>query len=378
MRLLAIAGDVQALIADIRLVTPLRALCAARGWSLLLRNFHDCRRADLAAADVLVVQRGATAGVLRLQRAMRRGGGAVVCEIDDLLTEIAPHISNRAAVLARLPLLRACLAESDLLSVSTARLGAMLRETMPALPAAVVVPNHAPPPSDTPLPAQAASPVTLLFASTEHLDTGFVLPALSALQRERGDAAQIVVVGPPGAAFEAAGLVVRREPVRPRADFLALARGLPSPVGVIPLEATRFAAGKSAIKWFDYAELGLPTLASAVPPYVDVVDDGVTGWLVPNTAADWQRALQAAIDDATARTRIAVTARQAVRERHGPDRTVAAWGEAIEQALQARAAARLPPLGAADRLAGWRDDVLAGLRALNRARLARRAARKST
>ena len=43
-----------------------------------------------------------------------------------------------------------------------------------------------------------------------------------------------------------------------RAAFLELARGLRNAVAVIPLEASRFAACKSAIKWFDYAEAGIP------------------------------------------------------------------------------------------------------------------------
>ena len=371
MRLLAIAGDVQALIADIRLATPLRALCAARGWTLVLRSFHDCRRADLAAADVLVVQRGAGADVLRLQRAMRRRGGAVVYEIDDLLTEIAPHISNQAAVQARLPWLRACMAESDALSVSTARLDAMLRDTQPDLPAAVVVPNHAPPLPDSALLASDAGPgpVTLLLASTEQLAADFTLPALRAVQ---GPGVQLVVVGPPAAAFAAAGLQVRAEPVRSRADFLALARSLPGVLAVIPLEASRFAAGKSAIKWFDYAAIGVPTLASAVPPYADVIDDGVTGWLVPNTPEAWLQALRRAIGDAEARARIAAAAQRQVRALHGLDHTVQAWGDVLALAVQRRAAVQLPPEGLGERLAGWRDDLLSGLRGLNRARLARR------
>lgn len=372
MKLLAIAGDIQALIADIRLVTPLRTLCAQQGWSLALRSFHDCRRADLAAADVLVVQRAASARAWRLQRAMRQRGGAVVYDIDDLLTEIAPHISNHAAVQAQQAWLRRCLSESDVVSVSTGRLGQLLADTV-ALPATQVVPNHAPPGDAQPLPAQTPGRVTLLLASSDQLDTDFIFPALRALQ---GPDVQLVVVGPPGAAFEAAGLDVRREPLRPRADFLALARSLPNPLAVIPLEDSRFAAGKSAIKWFDYAEIGVPTLASRHSPYLEVIDDGRTGWLVANDAAAWLRALRAAIADPVARMRVAVAARRAVRERHGLARTVDAWQQAVALALQQRAGARLPAPTLHERLqmalGGWVEDGVARLRALNRARLAQR------
>ena len=83
MKLLAVAGDITSLIAGIRLVTPLQALVALHGGSLVLRSLHDCTQADLAAADVLVLQRGASARAWRLQQAMRLRGGAVVAEIDD-------------------------------------------------------------------------------------------------------------------------------------------------------------------------------------------------------------------------------------------------------------------------------------------------------
>lgn len=374
MRLLAASADIGSVIAEVRLVTPLRALCEQQGWSLALRSFHDCLQADLAAADVLVVQRGVSARAWRLQRAMRRRGAAVVYDIDDLLTEIAPHISNAAALKARQAVLRRCLAESDVVTVATARLGALLAETAP-LPAVHVVPNHALPPAaqHLPMPDQGPGPVTLLLASTEYLDTDFIFPALRALQ---GAGVQIVVVGPPGAAFEAAGVSVRREAMRPRADFLALARSLPNPVAVIPLEDSRFASGKSAIKWFDYAQIGVPTLASRHSPYVEVIDDGHTGWLVDNHPAAWQQALRAVMADPAERSRVAAAARAVVQQRHALGHTVAAWQQAVELALEQRARTNLAPPTLHERLlsvsARWLEGSVTRLRALNRARLARR------
>ena len=370
MRLLALAGDIDALIAQIRLVTPLTALARERGWSLTLRSFHDCTRADLAACEVLVVQRGASARVLRLQQIARQRGAAVVYEIDDLLTEIAPHISNQAAVRRQQALLRRCMAHADAITVSTARLGREL-----ALPDALEVPNHALALGELALPAAVAGqPVTLLFASSDRLAAEFIYPVLRVLQGVR-----VVVIGPPGAAFEAAGIEVQRQPLMPRERFVAFARGLCNPLAVIPLEDSRFAACKSAVKWFDYAEAGIPTLCSAVSPYAQVIDDRVTGWLVANESAAWAAALQAAVNDGQGRARVAVAARATVRERHTLAHTVAAWQRAIETALTRRASAPLPA-------PGWRwqlHDALdrrfeaawLGLRAFNRARLARRSRR---
>lgn len=374
MRLLALAGEITALVAQIRVVTPLQALCGQKGWTLVLRSFHDCTRADLAGADVLVVQRGLDPRAWRLQRWMRQRGGAVVYDIDDLLTELPAHISNRAAVAGQLQWLRRCLEESDALAVSTERLHRMLAETL-VLPPAVVVPNHALPPDGRALPAQGEGPVTLLFASTENVAVQAIFPALLALQREQ-PALQIAVVGPPGAAFEAAGLRVQRQPLMPREAFLDFARCLPNPVGVVPLESSRFAAGKSAVKWLYYAGIGVPTLCSAVSPYAEVVDAGRTGWLVNNTAEAWQSALRAVMADAPTRLRVAEAARRQVVAHHGLHLTLAAWQRVLDLAVQQRRARPLPPPGVTehvqDLLALMSEASLGRLRAFNRARLAQR------
>ena len=368
-RILALAGDVSALIADIRLRTPLQALTAETGWSLKLRSFHECRRSDVAAADVMAVQRGASARAWRLQQAMRLRGGAVIYEVDDLITDLPPHVSNQQAMHGCRDWVRRCLAMADAVTVSTRRLGDEL-----GLPQALLVPNHAWPASDVPLPTfDPGQPVTLLIASMECMASHFIHPALLALQ---GPGLDIVVMGPPGAAFEAAGIRVQRHSLMPRADFMTLARNLPNAVAVIPLESSRFAACKSAIKWFEYAELGVPVLCSDVSPYREVVQHDQTGWLVPNTAADWQAALQNAIDNPPARRALAISARERVRQHHTLAQTATAWQVAVQHALAARQAAGplSPTLSwrVSDAMGGAVDELTCQLRERNRARLARR------
>ena len=367
MRLLALAGDIGAVIAQIRLVTPLTALCEQQGWTLVLRSFHDCSRHDLGRAGVLVVQRASSARVLRLEQRMRWLGGAVVYDIDDLLTDVSPHISIRAAAQWRASVLRQCMDEADVVTVSTARLGRELGLQQP-----IEVPNGAWPLPEQPLPAlQPEQPVHLLFASSEHLATDFIYPAVRALKEVR-----VVVVGPPAAAFQRAGIAVQAEPLLPRDQFVALARSLPNVLAVIPLEDSRFAACKSAVKWFDYAAAGVPALCSAVSPYAEVVQDGVSGGLVVNTPQAWQAALQQAVDDPQWRQRVAAAAREQVRRQHALQQTVDAWHRAVQTAVQRRAAAARPAPGAAwhvrQALEAAFESAALRLRALNRARLARR------
>ena len=369
MKVLAVAGDITSLIAGIRLVTPLQAWAQAHGGSLLLRSLHDCTAAHMAAADVLVLQRGASRRAWRLQQAMRLRGGAVVAEFDDLLTELPAHISNRAAVQAQRPWVLRCLATADVVTVSTARLGCELGVAAPC-----VVPNHAWGLGDAPLPAaRPGQPVSLLLAGMDQLACPWLLPALCAVQ---GPGVQIVVIGPAAAALAAAGLNVQAHALLPRAQFIELARSLPNPLAVIPLEDSRFAACKSAIKWFEYSEAGIPVLCSDVSPYRDVVEPDRTGGLVANDPIAWELALRAAVADAGWRQRVACAARTAVRERHTLAHTVAAWQAALAEAMQRRARSPAPVLTLAWRLqAAWSaaiEPAALRLRALNRARLARR------
>ena len=73
MKLLAVAGDIRATIAGIRLVQPLQALAAAAGGhELRLRSLHECTPADLAWADALILQRPITSAPGACRRACRR------------------------------------------------------------------------------------------------------------------------------------------------------------------------------------------------------------------------------------------------------------------------------------------------------------------
>ena len=384
MRLLAVAGEIDGLHAGIRLCRPLQALCDAAGWPLTLRSLHELRRSDLAAHDVLVVRCSLSKRAWRLQRAARQRGLPVVYEIDDLLTDPPRHISNQAALLARQFALRRCLVEADVLAVSTARLGWELLSDLGAapvgmvrLPQPVVVPNCSLPLAHDSWPAAAGlGPVSLLFASSERLDCDFVYPALRRLLAEHGADMQLVVVGPPVVDFRAAGLAVQGHDLMPRAEFLALARSLSRPLAVIPLEQTRFAACKSAIKWFDYAEIGVPVLCSAVSPYVEVVEDGVTGRLVANDSAAWLAALQQAVGDDAWRASAAEAACGVVRKRHTLTQTVAAWHQALALAQAHRTANPLPVPGLGwqlrEAVAGAVEGFALRMRQINRARLARR------
>ena len=370
------------MIADIRLRTPLQRLCARNDWGLQLRNLHDCTPGDLADADVLIVQRGLSRRAWRWMRRMRLRGGAVLYDIDYLLTALPTHVSNHAAVQARQADLRLCLAEADVVTVSTERLGHALQ-----VPRWHLVPNGAldlktdmtvePPPASS---AGATAPVSLVFASLDNLAAGVVFPALHVLQAQLPGAFQLVVVGPAAAAFKAAGLQVQAVDLLPRVDFVRFVCGLAQPLAVIPLEDSLFASCKSAIKWMDYGAAGIASLCSAVSPYADVVQHQVTGALVPNNEIAWQTAMAEAVSDAAWRREVGAAAQRAVRAGHSLDQTVDAWQAAVQLARQHSRQSPLEVPGLLWRLQEAADAAAGGmmqrLRLFNRGRLARRKAQR--
>lgn len=357
MRVLAVAGDIGATIAAVRLVTPLQAWAESGSHELRLRSLHETAAADLEWADVMVLQRATTQRAWQLLQRMQASGGAVLHEIDDLLTQMPAQLLQQQAVAQGLPWLRRSLGQADLVTVSTARLGAALQAEVASW---CEVPNYALPQPAPPVHELQAPPV-LCLASSDRVPVAALAEAL------RGQGWRVLAVGPVGEDLARAGVVVERRAPMPRAEFLALLRGQSHPVGLIPLGDTPFDACKSAVKWFDFALAGLPTIAARRPPYCDVIEHGRTGWLVDDTPAAWRTALARLRDEPGLFGGIATQARVEVEQRHALAITVQAWDAALAQ-VQPRP--RRPALHGPAR---WLEAALIGLRRVNRARLARRA-----
>jgi hypothetical protein len=373
MHVLAVADRIESTIAAIRIVEPLRALAAAGTIELHAASLLDVEPRRLAEADVLVLQRPSNPRALALLAAMQRGGGRVIVEIDDLLTEPPPHLADHARALERVPHVRRALEAADLVTVSTPRLGQALATLAPRVH---VVPNAA---AAEALAAAGSArhtpgaPLHLVLAGSDRVAVPIVARALQSLLHESAGAVKLVGIASAADDLRAAGLPHQALTAMPRAAFVATVAAIDNAVALIPLGETRFDACKSAIKWFDYAALGIPVLCSDVPPYADVIVDGVDGRLLPNDADAWLAALRELRAEPGAAWRLAQQAARTVASRHTPAHTTAAWADAL--------ALLGPRRHPAPSLPWWQtawSDVLRRLQRANRARLARRGARRQT
>lgn len=86
-------------------------------------------------------------------------------------------------------------------------------------------------------------------------------------------------------------------------------------IGIAPLRDTSFNRCKSSIKFYEHAALGIPTVASNIPPYSDDIKDGENGYLA-STPAEWIEKLSRLIEDPIERARMGGEAKRYVeRER---------------------------------------------------------------
>jgi hypothetical protein len=106
-------------------------------------------------------------------------------------------------------------------------------------------------------------------------------------------------------------------------------------IGIAPLANTPFSQARSAIKVLEYAALGIPSVASPLPEYIEVAKEGLCKiahlpdeWVLFISAAPWSG------------TPSANHLREIVRERHTTDTTITTWIDAWELA-QANALRRL-------------------------------------
>jgi glycosyltransferase involved in cell wall biosynthesis len=86
-------------------------------------------------------------------------------------------------------------------------------------------------------------------------------------------------------------------------------------INLAPLElGNPFCEGKSELKFFEAALVGVPTVASATETFRDTIEDGVSGFLVRDTA-EWRRAVELLIASESRRRAIGEAARAAAQVR---------------------------------------------------------------
>ena len=261
-----------------RVIFPLDAL-RDQGWDV--GYAAGTPPPDALSADIMVGQRFDKPEVLGAWRRLR-ARHKLVYEIDDNVFDVDPlnYSAYRNFQLeGKREAVRHCAQVADLVTVTTEPLAQIMREFNPN----VRVLNNAVPARllEMERPRKEALTVGWTGGCSHARDIAeAAAPLRRFMERDRKDAHLHFI-----------GTDYRRTVTYARARYSSWEidpwdywAKIDFDIGLAPLAGTGFNDCKSHVKALEYAALGIPVIASDAPPYRDFVIDGVTGFLVRNSA----------------------------------------------------------------------------------------------
>jgi glycosyltransferase involved in cell wall biosynthesis len=339
LRVLCLLPIVDWSLGNIRLRHPLDKWQQLHGGIIRVRPVYDFQPEDVGWADVVILQREADPSTLGLIDRLQKLRKKIVFDIDDLLTDVPSFLSVYHHCLKIRPYLEQTLRMVDGITVPTRR----LKEKMEVYnPHVYLVPNCAEMQYGTAKHyATDENLITLVVASSDTVRVDFLVPALQSLMADAELRLRLIGIGPPGRYLADRGLPVACLENMPYDQFRLFLASLDNAIGLIALDNSVFSACKSAIKFVDYSLAGIPSVCSAVPPYSDVLEHGVTGILVADDQHAWHEAVKRLALAATERERLVLAAQRYCCEHLSLTHAAAAWHDVLTT-VQAGQGASLP------------------------------------
>lgn len=103
-------------------------------------------------------------------------------------------------------------------------------------------------------------------------------------------------------------------------------------IGIMPLPDEPWERGKCGLKLLQYMACGLPVVASPVGANLDIVQQGVNGFLAA-TDKDWFLALETLIQNPALRARMGLAGRERVEQHYSLDVTAPRFASLLELAV---------------------------------------------
>ncbi|MFZ2538577.1 MAG: methyltransferase domain-containing protein, partial [Oscillospiraceae bacterium] len=325
IKVLGVAADIKSSHAEVRMIVPLQAWAAECHGQVNFMSIQDCDEESIAWADIVVIQRHIDLNTIRVLGIATRLGKKIIYETDDYLLELPDHLSHHKAGLAgHFEHIDYVLPQVDCITATTKRLAKQFERFSRPI---AIIPNCSINDNLNPVDGiqWKSGRATLIIASTDTVLVDFILPAISALINRIDIDVKVVVIGPPGDAFERAGIPFERVPNMPYLEFKKFIRTVDNPIGVIPLDDSLFSSCKTAIKYFDYSMAGIPVACSNVPPYSDVITSEVNGILCKNDTLSWTGGIERLVQSSNFRLKIANQARSFVESEYSAHIAVKNW-----------------------------------------------------
>jgi len=336
IKVLGFASDVTSSHADVRLITPLKAWESLGEGEVKFSNMADCPEELIEWADIIVIQRHVDLHTLRVLKLSTKHNKKIIYETDDFLLQLPDHLAHhRVGLLSYREHLEFLLPQVDCITATTKRLANEFKlYNRPT----VVIPNCT---IDDSLPAVSqdnweTGKATLIVASTDTVLVDFILPAIKEVLNRKDIQVNVVVIGPPGNVFDEHGISCTRVPNMSYIDFKKFIRTIDNPIGIIPLDESLFSSCKTAVKYFDYTMAGIPVICSNVPPYSDVIQNGVNGLLSINYIDDWIKAILTFVNSLDQRKIMTLNAQKMVLAEFSKEIAVREWDMLLKDLMRNR------------------------------------------
>lgn len=310
---------------DIRLILPLTHNMARHTIDVTITDFPDLFESG-DGYDAVIVQRTAVPAAQTDQfvAACRERSLPYVMDIDDDLLSGGHAEADHYAKLSHG--LETLISNAAAIHASTATLAARFEnrnDNIAVLPNALDERIWFAPQTRSTERVRTYDGIGLLYMGTEtHAEDLHILKrALEGLKKSaHGSDIRLFVIGGEPAHLRADWYTRIDVPLdrRPYPQFVSWLRSFKGywDIGLAPLADTKFNQGKSALKYLEYAALGLPGVYTDLAPYRDTVRAGQTGLLAGNDPLAWRRAIEALAESATYRSEIAEAARNDILQNH--------------------------------------------------------------
>jgi len=293
-------------------------------------------------APLVLFQRDFSRNFGEYQQVLERAhaqGKPVVLDLDDHLLALPEDHPDRISgwFADGLPSLLHAMVNSDALTVTTQTLRQAL---LPYNPRIYVLPNYL----DAelwqfrePKVAEKGAPVRILFMGTptHQPDLELIGEPLAHIAQKYAEHVAFIFFGaqPPSSLEGAAKVTYLPLHTYNYQDFLQEYQQLEAEIAIAPLQDNLFNRSKSAIKYLEYTALGISGVFCALPPYAEVVHDGLDGFLAANPE-EWEQKLKLLIESPELRLQSAREAQKQVRQHWLIQDHSGEWQDVYDQILE--------------------------------------------
>lgn len=114
-------------------------------------------------------------------------------------------------------------------------------------------------------------------------------------------------------------------------EYAAKLREMKWDIGLAPLANDEFNASRPPMQWLEFSATGAATICSDIPAYCEVLRNGCTGLLTPDSSDAWVDAIACLIDNPQLRRSIARTAQAEVSKQYSLQNNYREYGAAYRQ-----------------------------------------------